>query len=237
MSAEIHSVNFRNTNPLLLPGIIGDRQTQLLIDSGASLTLINLQFFLHLPLHYRRRARNPPSNLFLQLADRSQLQVKYALSLPITISGSTRIHTVYVVPQLWRTCIIGNDLIRKHNLQIDGGRQHAYFKSTHGNKSTMYQKKEKIYNDDKYILLATERIKIPSFHAVNIRVKPNKPFASIDEENDRNEYEIISIRETPRVANGIISPQKQICLQVANLTGRTILIHVNQPLAIMAHLN
>ena len=61
--------------------MIAGRRTQLLIDSGASLTLINLQFFLQLPRYYRQRARPPPSNLCLQLADRSQLDVKYALLL------------------------------------------------------------------------------------------------------------------------------------------------------------
>ncbi|CAM4766534.1 unnamed protein product [Rotaria magnacalcarata] len=109
--------------------MIAGRRTQLLIDSGASLTLINLHFFLQLSKYYRKKVRLPPSNLCLQLADRSQLYVKYALSLPITISNSTRMHRVYVVPKLWRSCIIGNDLIHKHNLQIDGGRQYAYFKT------------------------------------------------------------------------------------------------------------
>ena len=54
------------------------RYTQLLIDSGASLTLINLHFFNQLPKYYRERAQPPPPNLCLQLADRSQLYVKYA---------------------------------------------------------------------------------------------------------------------------------------------------------------
>jgi transposase InsO family protein len=163
--------------------------------------------------------------------------VKYTLSLPITISHSTRIHTVYVVPQLWRTCIIGNDLIRKHNLQIDGGRQYAYFKRFNKNSPTKEQNKIKIDNDDKYILLSNERIKIPPFHAFNIQVRPNKSFAIIDEENDQDEYEITSMKETPCVANGIITPQKFITLEAANLTDKTILIHINQPLATMTRLN
>ncbi len=171
------------------------------------------------------------------MADRSQLYVKYTLSLPITISHSTRIHTVYVVPQLWRTCIIGNDLIRKHNLQIDGGRQYAYFKRFNRNGPTEDQKKEKVYNDDEYILLSNERVKIPPFHAFDIQVRPNKSFSNICEENDQDEYEIKSIKETPCVANGIIRPHKVISLQAANLTEKTIMIHINQPLAIMTRLN
>ncbi|CAF4701187.1 unnamed protein product, partial [Rotaria socialis] len=129
LSAEIHTMNIHNNTPLILPGMVAGRRTELLIDLGASLTLINLEFFLQLPRYYRQKAELPPPNLCLQLADISQLYVKYTLSLPITISNSTRVHRIYVVPKLWRSCIIGNDLIRKHNLQIDGGRQYAYFKS------------------------------------------------------------------------------------------------------------
>lgn len=237
LSAEIHSINLSNTNPLILPGIIGGRHTQILIDSGASLTLINSQFFKKLPTYYQRRARPPPPNLFLQLADRSHLQVKCSLTLPITISNSTRTHTVYVVPQLWRSCIIGNDLIRKHNLQIDGGRQYAYFKKYNQNKPPRQTGEENIHNDEEYTLLSIERIKLPPFHAYHIRVKPNKMFKSSNETNDEAEYEITSIKETPRVANGIITPQHDMIIQLANLTERTIMIHTNQPLAKMTRLN
>ncbi|CAF1432643.1 unnamed protein product [Rotaria sordida] len=229
-------MNIYNNTPLILQGMIAGRRTQLLIDSGASLTLINLQFFRRLPRYYRQRAYPPPSNLCLQLADRSQLDVKYALSLPITISNSTRVHKVYVVPKLWRSCIIGNDLIREHNLQIDGGQQYAYFKAKKKNTQLQQERKETIKNDDEYVLIANERVKISPFHAFNIEVKPNKPF-SIIEEDDRDEYEVSSIKETPRVANGIITPCEHMTLQVANLTERTIMIYKNQPLATMTRLN
>ncbi|CAF3658765.1 unnamed protein product [Rotaria socialis] len=181
--------------------MIAGRRTQLLIDSGASLTLINLHFFLQLPKYYQKKARLPPSNLCLQLADRSQLYVKYALSLPITISNSRRMHRVYVVPKLWRSCIIGNDLIHKHNLQIDGDRQYAYFKTKNIHTQVQRERKEKVNNDDEYVLLANERIKISPFHAFNIEVKPNKPFSIIEKKNEEDEYEVTSIKETPCVAN------------------------------------
>ncbi|CAF1515182.1 unnamed protein product [Adineta ricciae] len=204
---------------------------------GASLTLINSQFFKKLPIYYQRRARPPPPHICLQLVDRSHLQVKSSLTLPSTISNSTRRHTVYVVPQLWRSCIIGNDLIRKHNLQIDGGRQYAYSKKYNRNKPPRQTEKENIPNDEEYTLLSIERIKLPPFHAYHIRVKPNKMFKSSNETNDEAEYEITSIKETPRVANGIITPQHDMIIQLANLTERMIMIHTNQPLAKMTRLN
>lgn len=227
-------MNSQNTNPLTMLGRIAGRRTQLLIDSGASLTLINQRLFTQLPAYYQRRAYPPPPHLYLQLADRSLLHVKYQISLPITIANSTRVHTVYVAPQLWRSCIIGNDLIRKHNLQIDGGRQYAYFKQQEANKPMRHTKREKKYNNEDYTLLANERIKIDPFHIFNIQVRPNEPFTNID---DYTDYEISSLNETPCVANGITTPRKQMILQVANLTDRTMMIHVNQPLARMSRLN
>ncbi|CAF5069583.1 unnamed protein product, partial [Rotaria magnacalcarata] len=146
-------------------------------------------------------------------------------------------HRVYVVPKLWRSCIIGNDLIHKHNLQIDGGRQYAYFKTKNIHTQVQQERKEKVNNDDEYVLLANERIKISPFHAFNIEVKPNKPFSIIEKKNEEDEYEVTSIKETPCVANGIIAPSQYITLQVANLTKRTIIIHQNQPLANMTRLN
>lgn len=230
-------MNVSNYNPFIVPGEIAGRRTQLLIDSGASLTLINLNFFNELPKCYRQTARPPPPNLCLQLADRSQLYVKYALLLPITISNSTRTHKVYVVPKLWRACIIGNDLIRKHNLQIDGGRQHAYFKKRQGKIYTQHRREDTTINEVNYILLAAERVKIPPFHVFNIQVKPNKPFSRVDERGEQDEYEVTSIKYTPCAANGIITPSTCNTLQVANLTNKKIIVHTNQPLAKMTRLN
>lgn len=237
MAAEIHTMNINNCNPLVIPGEIAGRKTQLLIDSGASLTLINLNFFYRLPKYYRKMVRPPPPNLCLLLADRSRLYVKYALSLPITISNSTRFHKVYVVPKLWRACIIGNDLIRKHNLQIDGGRQYAYFKRREDKIYTQHLTEDTTSNEVNYILLAAERVKIPPMYVFNIQVKPNKPFSSVDERSEQDEYEVTSIKWTPCAANGIITPHTYMTLQVANLTNKMIIVHTNQPLAKMTRLN
>ena len=57
------------------------------------------------------------------------------------------------------------------------------------------------------------------------------------EEDERNDYEVTSMKETPCVANSIIRPQQYMTFQVANLAERTIMIHKNQPLATMTRLN
>ena len=210
LSAEIHTMNIYNSSPFILPVMIAGRRTQLLIDSGASLILINLRLFRTLPRCYRQRARLSPPNLCLQLADRSQLYVKYILSLPITISNSTRVHRAYVVPKLWR-CIIGNDLIREHNLQIDGEQQSAYFRMKKRDAQLQQGRKKMIKNEDEYVLRANESVKISSFHVFNTEVKPGKPF-SITKEEDGNECEVVSIKRIACVANGIITPREHMTL-------------------------
>ncbi|CAF1547389.1 unnamed protein product [Rotaria magnacalcarata] len=100
----------------------------MLIDSGASLTLINSNLSNRLPYHIRQRVEYQTGNLQLHLADKSSLQVQNSLLLTITIANQTKTHRVHVVPNLWRPCIIGNDFIQKFNLQVDGGEQQVYFK-------------------------------------------------------------------------------------------------------------
>jgi len=140
-----------------------------------------------------------------------------------------------VVPKLWRPCIIGNDFIKKHNLQIDGGRQEVYFLDPgveNLRKPNLDMIREEV---EQYTLLACERVKIPPYHVLDIQVRPDKEVVSTGAET--SEYEITSIKHTPCVANGIIKPQRSMNVQVANLTKKTILIHPGQALASMTRLN
>lgn len=127
---HIYPVNFTKQEPLIISGKIAGITIPLLIDSGSSLTLINHKLFSKLSSYFRQKAHFLSSScVSVQLGDGSRLQIEYALLLPITISNSTRCHTVHVAPLLSRLCIIGNDLIQQHNLHIDGQQQTAYFKS------------------------------------------------------------------------------------------------------------
>ena len=207
----------------------------MLIDSGASLTLINLDFFYQLPYYIRQHIRYPTSNVQLHLADKSCLQVQGTIKLPINIANRIRRHKVHVVPKLWRSCIIGNDFIQKYNLQIDGGRQQVYFKrliALESNTTTLVTTQEE---EEEYTLLATERIKLAPFYAADIQVRPNTKIVGIPEK--LSNYEITSIKETPCVANGIIKPTNSMNIQVANLGKKMIIIHPGQALAIMTRLN
>ena len=116
----------------------------------------------------------------MHLADKSCVPVQGILTLPITIAGRTQEHVVHVVPKLWRPCIIGNDFIQKHNLQVDGGRQQVYFKDSVASNRKKLNYDVTPEESEQYTLLATERIKIPPYHAVDLQVRPNKEVLNPD---------------------------------------------------------
>ena len=57
------SVQSCKTNPLSINGTIAEQPTTMLIDLGASLTLINSELFYKHPDYILQGARYPPSNL------------------------------------------------------------------------------------------------------------------------------------------------------------------------------
>ena len=127
--APVSTFHLAKLTPLVISGEVAGIPVDLVIDSGSSLTLINQTLFSRLTCHLRQLIQYPSSILSVQLPDASHLKIRSTLPLPITIANSTCQHTVYVVPLLSRLCIIGNDFIKLHNLQIDGGQQTAYFES------------------------------------------------------------------------------------------------------------
>ena len=139
----------------------------------------------------------------MHLADKSRVHVEKTLLLPITIANQTRKHVVYVVPKLWRPCIIDNDFLQKHNLQVNGGRQQVYFKDLGATNSKEVSVDTARGESEQYILLADKRIKIPPYHAVDLQVRPNKEI--INSNYEPPEYEVTSMKHTPCVANGIIN--------------------------------
>ena len=115
-----NNLHASSSKPLTIWGRIGSLPVNILIDTGSSLTLINEYLFRQLPPSLTAHRRRPPS-LTLRLANNSPLSILWTLALPITYKRTTRWHTVHIVRDLWRPCIIGNSFIRRHNLQINGG--------------------------------------------------------------------------------------------------------------------
>ena len=130
LTPQTHTIDTLSPRPLTTFGGIGSTSVEFLIDSGSSLTLINYKLFKRLSPYLTRLCHPPSPSLRLRLANHSSLSLQWVLHVPITLQLTTRWHTVYVVRDLWRPCIIGNDFIRNHNLQIDGGSQRLSFAPT-----------------------------------------------------------------------------------------------------------
>ncbi|CAF1301583.1 unnamed protein product [Adineta ricciae] len=131
--------------PLSINGRIGSLPISFLIDTGSTLTLINSQIFNQLNPRLTQTKNKPPSALSLRLADHSPLTVQWVVTLPFTFNHTTRWHPAYVVPNLWRPCIIGNNFIHTHELIIDGARQCVYYASQH-NRTLPYSSVETNYS-------------------------------------------------------------------------------------------
>ena len=74
-------------------------------------------------------------------------------------------------------------------------------------------------------------------------MKPNVPF-KLTANKEEEEYEVYSHNDNnkehqgmPHVANGIISPNDNLQIQIANLSKATIKVSVGQKLAIMSRMN
>ncbi|CAF4988319.1 unnamed protein product, partial [Rotaria magnacalcarata] len=63
-----------------------------------------------------------------------------------------------------------------------------------------------------------------------IPVQPTKPFSEF---SDTQIYSVSSLHENPLVANGLISPQKMLCIEISNFSHLSIDIHPQQKLAVM----
>lgn len=229
------SIHSKQANPLIISGWIGKHQVDMLIDTGASLTLVNFELYNKLPVWIQRRTVYLKDPIQLRLANKSHVCADKYVILPITVTDYTVNHRAYVVPNLGRTCIIGNDFIRKHDLQVDGGEQQVFFKRWE-TKSSNPKVCNSVRTEGKsYVLCASERLKIPPYHSTDIQVHPEKRF--YDEEDRSSVYELTSMHTNPCVANGLMGSDTNWIIQVANLSNRPILVHQGQKLAIASKLN
>ncbi|CAF2058356.1 unnamed protein product [Rotaria magnacalcarata] len=132
-----------------------------------------------------------PDTLNLMSASRSstlneiitEAQHVEVLRLPFTIQNTTRWSTVYVIPDIWRPCIIGNNFIRTHNLHIDGAHQRVYFPTipTNRNLSDVYTPYQKRCSTQG---IHTKHVEIPfsssppQVHDISYTNKPKTPESS-----------------------------------------------------------
>ena len=133
------------------------------------------------------------------------MSVRWIVRLPITLHRKTHWHTVYIVPTLWRPCILGNDFIRSHNLQIDAGRRTTYFRNTTSRKF-LHSPHSKYF-----------------FHPYNSNSSRNRPYQLSSKHHSNSLLPLLNtisstrdsnIVELPNLPKSILSPFQQNALSL-----------------------
>ncbi|UYV77866.1 K02A2.6-like [Cordylochernes scorpioides] len=109
----------RNTeNGLLLRGFINGRRCDMVIDTGANVTLVRTDVFQNL---YPKPAEVRMKPISLQTATGERAKVHHCVLLSIQIGSKIFQHKGYVA-DIMDECIIGLDVLRQFGLSIDIGR-------------------------------------------------------------------------------------------------------------------
>ncbi|UYV75940.1 K02A2.6-like [Cordylochernes scorpioides] len=110
--------SLRNTeNGLLLRGFINGRSCDMVIDTGANVTLVRADVFQNL---YPKPAEVRMKPISLQTATRERAKVHHCVLLSIQIGSKIFQHKGYVA-DIMDECIIGLDILRQFGLSIDIG--------------------------------------------------------------------------------------------------------------------
>ncbi|UYV79411.1 K02A2.6-like [Cordylochernes scorpioides] len=111
--------SLRNTeNGLLLRGFINGRSCDMVIDTGANVTLVRTDVFQNL---YPKPAEVRMKPISLQTATGERAKVHHCVLLSIQIGSKIFQHKGYVA-DIMDECIIGLDVLRQFGLSIDIGR-------------------------------------------------------------------------------------------------------------------
>ncbi|CAF4826847.1 unnamed protein product [Rotaria magnacalcarata] len=180
------------------------------------------------------------SPISVRCANGQFLRTHNLFHLNISFSNKSFLHPVYVLPQLQHFCILDLDFLRKYNLYVGGNNDQILFPPESNISSISTPPTPPPYHDDPilhhpsnlscYSLATVESHHLPSYHSIAIPVQPKKPFFEF---SDTQIYSVSSLHENLLVANGLISPQKMLCIEISNFSHLSIDIHPNQKLAIM----
>lgn len=96
-----------------IPVHVGGRTTSALIDSGASVTIINKEFFKK--THYASHQLSPPAFQSVKGASGKLLPVLGQIQLEITINGKEYSFKTHVVEGIHHAFILGVDFLCAHD--------------------------------------------------------------------------------------------------------------------------
>ena len=116
----------QNNERPFLDGCIGNVTTNMLYDTGASITCISEKTFRRIPAEKRPQKMDAHGPQF-RSAGGHQLQVRGLYNLPIKLLGKSITHPVFVIKDLSEPAIIGIDLINRHGLTYSPRSQKFYW--------------------------------------------------------------------------------------------------------------
>ena len=100
---------------LTCKAILCSHDINVLIDTGSDVTILSYQIFCDLP---RRFCKLNPSNMRISSASGDNLKVIGAVRLPIKFGSQLIDHNFTVVDKLSHSCIVGLDLLKRHNVDL-----------------------------------------------------------------------------------------------------------------------
>jgi len=215
---------------LVVPGKMHGLAIGILIDSGATLSIVSTKFWSQL------RALNPklaliPTNVRLTTASGASMRARGHLLLEVELAGQFYLHQFTVVDSQ-EPAIIGLDFLAKHDVECDWRRGVLRLRGTEVRTVRQYS----VGDGKTRKLSASRRIVVPasSQHLVEVSVK-------VKDQMDLPDWGIVQpIKKTVRdygimAGKAVLDPHSgTILIPVINPTDSAVVIPAQAPLALLA---
>ena len=242
--SSIHNSLQPPSKLLQVDGALEGYPIRFTIDTGSNLTVLSAETFHQLSHDSIPLTPIDSPTLTVRCANGQPLCTDGLYQLNISFQNKSFVHSVYVLPYLQHSCIIGLDFLRKHNIHVGGQHDEILFppQSNEILPSTCHspppdQKKNTPsipVNSSSYSLQAIVAHNLPPYHSIIIPVQPTKAFSEFTENQI---YFVSSINKSPLVANGLVSPHKTLFIEIANFSPYPVNIQPKQKLAVMELMN
>ena len=101
-----------------VPIRLGDMETQALVDTGASTSLLSIKFLEKIPLSHRKKVDLENIPVFKSVSGDS-ITPKGQYDIPITLTNETLNHKFFILDHLDEGCILGIDFLTHFEVNVD----------------------------------------------------------------------------------------------------------------------
>ena len=118
-SYDVGFREFQSREPIILNVEIGDKIYEALVDTGASVSVINYDVVKSISCGIHRRGQCTPINVCLSVGERSSFQLKEFVEIQFKLEGKTMLYRFYVMPNLTNEIILGMDWLTDQQALVD----------------------------------------------------------------------------------------------------------------------